>query len=126
MNKMKRFFSLLLMAALVLTLSVAAYAAGDGRITINNATKDETYKLYKVFDATTQGADENKSVLMPTPRPATATRCILRSLRTAARLRSLLRLRKTSTTSHSKPARPPLMSAHSLRRTRACSAPARK
>ncbi len=62
MNKMKRFFSLLLMAALVLTLSVAAYAAGDGSITINNATKDETYKLYKVFDATTQGDGENKSV----------------------------------------------------------------
>ncbi len=62
MNKMKRFFSLLLMAALVLTLSVAAYAAGDGSITINNATTGETYKLYKVFDATTQGADETKSV----------------------------------------------------------------
>ena len=62
MKNMKRFFSLLLMAALILTLSVTAYAAGNGSITINNAAVDETYKLYKVFDATTQGEDANKTV----------------------------------------------------------------
>lgn len=50
------------MAALILTLSVTAYAAGNGSITINNATQGETYKLYKVFDATTQGDGENKTV----------------------------------------------------------------
>lgn len=62
MKSMKRFFSLLLMAALILALSVTAYAAGDGVITINNAAVGETYRLYKVFDATTQGEDANKTV----------------------------------------------------------------
>lgn len=62
MKNMKRFFSLLLMTALILTLSVTAYAAGHGSITINNATVGETYRLYKVFDATTQGDGADKTV----------------------------------------------------------------
>ena len=49
---MKRFLSILMVLTLVLSLSVAAFAAENtGSITITNATIDETYAVYKVFDA---------------------------------------------------------------------------
>ena len=49
---MKKFVSVILALALVLSLSVAAFAAEDtGSITISNATIDETYTVYKIFDA---------------------------------------------------------------------------
>ena len=49
---MKKFVSVFLALALVLSLSVAAFAAEDtGSITISNATIDETYAVYKIFDA---------------------------------------------------------------------------
>ena len=54
---MKRLFSFILALALVFSLSVTAFAnTGTGSITITNATKDHTYKLYKIFDA---AYDEN-------------------------------------------------------------------
>ena len=38
--------------AMVFSLSVTAFAAGDtGSITITNATINETYEVYKIFDA---------------------------------------------------------------------------
>ena len=50
---MKRAFALMMALVLVLSLSITTYATGnDGSITITNATKDHTYKLYKIFDAT--------------------------------------------------------------------------
>ena len=50
---MKKCLSILLTLALVLSLSVTAFAAEDkGSITITNATIDETYEIYKIFDAT--------------------------------------------------------------------------
>ena len=57
---MKKFLSILLAAVLVLSLSATAFAAtqtvnvntGAGSITMENAQKDETYKLYHLFDAT--------------------------------------------------------------------------
>ncbi len=54
MKKFSKILSVALLVALVLSLGVAnAFAAGEtGVITINNATKDQSYTLYKVFDAT--------------------------------------------------------------------------
>ena len=67
---MKKTFAILLSLALMLSLAVPAMAAettkgagvtGNASITVNlpevpeNATADNTYKIYKVFDATTSG-----------------------------------------------------------------------
>ena len=50
---MKKFVSILIALALVLSLSVTAFAAGNtGSITITNATIGNSYSLYKIFDAT--------------------------------------------------------------------------
>ena len=50
---MKKFLSLLMALALVLSLGVTAFAADEtGSITITNATIDHVYSLYKIFDAT--------------------------------------------------------------------------
>ena len=49
---MKKFLSILMVLVLALSLSVTAFAAeGKGSITITNATIDETYTIYKIFDA---------------------------------------------------------------------------
>ena len=58
---MKKFLSILMVLAMVLSLSVTAFATENkGSITITNATIDETYALYKIFDASiSQDADGN-------------------------------------------------------------------
>ena len=49
---MKKFLSILMVLAMVLSLSITAFAADNkGSITITNATIDETYEIYKIFDA---------------------------------------------------------------------------
>ena len=49
---MKKFFSLIMVLAMVLSLGITAFAAeNNGSITITNATIDETYEIYKFFDA---------------------------------------------------------------------------
>ena len=49
---MKKFLSILMVLTLVLSLGVTAFAAENaGSITITNATIDETYTVYKIFDA---------------------------------------------------------------------------
>ena len=51
---MKRLFAFMMALVLVLSLGVTATATvteNNGAITITNATKDETYKLYHIFDA---------------------------------------------------------------------------
>ena len=49
---MKRAFSLLMVLVIVLSLGATAFAAEEtGSITITNATIDETYAVYKIFDA---------------------------------------------------------------------------
>lgn len=49
---MKKFVSILLALAIVFSLGAAAFAVENtGSITITNATIDETYKVYKIFDA---------------------------------------------------------------------------
>ena len=59
MKKMKKIFALLIAMVMVLGMSTSVFAAagtpGTGTITItppDNATGDNTYKIYKVFDAT--------------------------------------------------------------------------
>ena len=62
---MKKFLSILMVLAMVLSLSVNAFAAENtGSITITNATIDETYALYKIFDASisTNAAGETNAV----------------------------------------------------------------
>ena len=50
---MKKFLSILLALTLIFSLSVTAVAADNtGSITITNATIDDEYSLYKIFDAT--------------------------------------------------------------------------
>ena len=51
---MKKFLSILMVLAIVLSLSVTAFAAEvpTGSITITNATLGEDYVVYKIFDAT--------------------------------------------------------------------------
>ena len=49
---MKKFLSIIMVLAMVLSLSVTAFATEEkGSITITNATIDETYEIYKIFDA---------------------------------------------------------------------------
>lgn len=47
---MKKTMALLLALIMVFALAVPAMAAGEGSITINNAVKDQTYTIYRVFD----------------------------------------------------------------------------
>ena len=50
MKTIKRISCLLLALALILALSVTAFAAGTNSITVKNAVKDQEYKLYKMLD----------------------------------------------------------------------------
>ena len=59
---MKKFLSILMVLAMVLSLGVVAFADEDtGSITITNATIDETYTVYKVFDASIKLAVDGKT-----------------------------------------------------------------
>ena len=48
---MKKFLAFLMVLAIVLSMSITAFAAETGSITITNATVDEEYAVYKIFDA---------------------------------------------------------------------------
>lgn len=52
MKALKKLMAFTLTALLVLSLSVTAFAAGDGSITVDNPKADETYTAYKIFDVT--------------------------------------------------------------------------
>jgi LPXTG-motif cell wall-anchored protein len=53
MKHKKNVLALLMMFVMAMSLmTVTAFAAGTGTITIENSTKDKTYNVYKVFDAT--------------------------------------------------------------------------
>lgn len=57
MKTMKKLFSIVLVLALVLSLGISAWATGiplpeNGSITVENATIGETYRAFKLFDAT--------------------------------------------------------------------------
>lgn len=52
MKNMKKFASVLVAIVLVLAMSVPAFAAGTGKITITNPVEGQTYKVYKMFSFT--------------------------------------------------------------------------
>ena len=62
---MKKFLSIIMVLVMVLSLSITAFAAeNEGSITITNATIDETYELYKIFDASiSKDADGNTNAV---------------------------------------------------------------
>ena len=56
---MKKLISILLVLAIVLSLAITAFAEeSTGSITITNATIDQTYTVYKLFDATMKKATD--------------------------------------------------------------------
>lgn len=57
MNHAKKLISGLLSVVMLLVMATTAFAANtnDGSITIRNATVDQTYSIYKVFDLTQNG-----------------------------------------------------------------------
>lgn len=60
MKHIRRTLALLLAAALMLTLSIAAFADGTadtGSITINNAVDGKVYKIYRIFDLNSHNDD---------------------------------------------------------------------
>ena len=62
---MKKFLSIIMVLAMVLSLGITAFAEENkGSITITNATIDETYELYKIFDASiSTDADGNTNAV---------------------------------------------------------------
>ena len=62
---MKKFLSIIMVLAMVLSLGITAFAEENkGSITITNATIDETYELYKIFDASiSKDADGNTNAV---------------------------------------------------------------
>lgn len=63
MKLAKRILAVIMMAALAMALTIPAFAANnDGKITITNAKVGETYKIYKVFDLTYSGEENNKNI----------------------------------------------------------------
>lgn len=61
MKATKKILSLLLVAMLVMALSVSAFAAGEGSITIDNASEGVDYTLYRIFDATVNASGTSAS-----------------------------------------------------------------
>ena len=55
MKRMKKKLSILLALTMILSMSMTAFAAGSGSITIENATVGQKYSGYKIFDATWDG-----------------------------------------------------------------------
>ena len=52
MKKLKKLLSAICVAVMVLAMSMTAFAAGNGEITVNGTTNGKTYDIYKIFDLT--------------------------------------------------------------------------
>ena len=50
MKTMKKIAGLLLAMVMVLSMITSVFAAGTNSITVNDAQKGETYKIYKMMD----------------------------------------------------------------------------
>lgn len=61
MKHVKKITVLLLVAAMLLSMTASVFAASDGSVTLNNATAGEEYRLYKVFDLTYIPPNETSS-----------------------------------------------------------------
>lgn len=80
MKKLKRAACILLALVMTLSMTVTAFAdetdsdaSATGSITITNATIDETYHVYKLFDATySESVDEDGNTVTATAYTATA------------------------------------------------------
>lgn len=57
MKRMKKLASLLLAVIMVLAMAINVSAAETGSITINDAVKDQTYKVYQILDLESYDAD---------------------------------------------------------------------
>lgn len=57
MKKMKKFISIILTAIMVLAMAMPAFAAGEGKITINEAVVGQTYSIYRIFDLESYNSD---------------------------------------------------------------------
>lgn len=57
MKNTKKIVGIMLAVVMVIGLAITAFAAGTGTITVTNATKGNTYKVYKVFDANGNGTN---------------------------------------------------------------------
>ena len=59
---MKKLVSIVMVLALVLSMGISAFAAEEtGSITITNATIDQTYTAYKIFDASIKLAADGET-----------------------------------------------------------------
>ena len=66
MKNVKKLLGILLIMALVMSMGIiAAFAAGNGSITIDNAIVGEKYTLYKIFDLTYGGSGTSTEVTVP-------------------------------------------------------------
>lgn len=62
MKNMKKLAGLMLALIMALALTVPAFAAGTGKITVENATPGESYSIYKIFDATYNGTNASYTI----------------------------------------------------------------
>lgn len=60
MKATKKILSILLTLALLVVMAVPAFAAGNGKITINNAVSGNTYTIFKILDLESFDAENNK------------------------------------------------------------------
>ena len=82
---MKRIIALIMALALVMGLAITASAqtitvteGGSATITITNASKGETYSVYKVFGATVTGAEEGGSIAYTGDVPSELAGCFVK------------------------------------------------
>ena len=50
MKRMKKLASLVLALAMVFAMTITAFAANDGSITVNNAKEGKEYSIYKILE----------------------------------------------------------------------------
>lgn len=57
MKRTKSIFAVILALTLVFASGIVAFAAGEGKITIDNAVIDQTYSIYRIFDIASHADD---------------------------------------------------------------------